>query len=341
VRTKTFGTEKAAKRYAMHVEVDKDRGQYRAPDLGRETLAEHFADYISSAPLAPSTRVLQEGHWRNHIAPVLGRRRLSAITEHDVEVWSRGLQANPPTRDACTRLLKRLLNVAAKQNKILRSPAAPLPSRTAPRKEMAFLDVADVERLVEATEPRWQAFVLLLAFGGFRIGELAALRTDRIDWLRRVIRVESQLSEVAGTLEDRETKTRRKRAVTMPESVMQELAEHVRVYPPKIDGYIFTGRDGGRVRRTLFLRRVFKPALKRAGLPQMRVHDLRHTAVALMIQAGGHLAAIQARAGHSSIKTTIDVYGHLVDGLDAELAANLDVLRKSAAGLLLENTSAK
>ncbi len=70
---------------------------------------------------------------------------------------------------------------------------------------------------------------------------------------------------------------------------------------------------GGYLRRSLFRRRVWQPALVRAGLadPQPTPHDLRHTAVALMVAAGMHVKLVQVRLGHSSIRTSLDTYGHL------------------------------
>jgi integrase len=68
---------------------------------------------------------------------------------------------------------------------------------------------------------------------------------------------------------------------------------------------------------------VWRPATVRAGLDGLRWHDLRHTHVAFLIEAGVHVKAIQSRLGHSSISTTLDVYGHLFEGIDEAAAAAL------------------
>jgi integrase len=103
---------------------------------------------------------------------------------------------------------------------------------------------------------------------------------------------------------------------------------HLEQFAPK-DGVVFGGPKGGFLNRHNFYNRVWRPALELADLedPQPRVHDLRHTAVSLGIKAGAHPKEIQARAGHSSIRITMDRYGHLFPGQDEALAERLDTLR--------------
>ena len=184
----------------------------------------------------------------------------------------------------------------------------------------------------------WRAFVLTAAWGGLRFGELAALRVDRVDFLHRVVRVEDAFSEVAGRQILGPTKTGSRRSVALPRTVVDALAAHVATYPPGPDGLIFSNSHGGPVWRLGFTRRVWHPAVERAGLAPLRFHDLRHTSVALAIAAGGHAKAIQARAGHSTISTTLDRYGHLLEGLDSDLAERLDEMA-TAASLLPDRRS--
>ena len=89
---------------------------------------------------------------------------------------------------------------------------------------------------------------------------------------------------------------------------------------------LFTQRNGSPLRHGLFYSRVFKPAVRRA-LPQkaaLRFHDLRHTTAALLIEQGAHPKLISTRLGHSSITITLDRYGHLMPGSEAEAARLLD-----------------
>ena len=84
------------------------------------------------------------------------------------------------------------------------------------------------------------------------------------------------------------------------------------------------------IRGSLFRRRFWAPAIKAAGLPPLRVHDLRHTAVSLWIAGGGNPKQVAVRAGHSSVSVVFDRYGHLYPQHDDELMAALE---RSAAAL--------
>jgi integrase len=95
--------------------------------------------------------------------------------------------------------------------------------------------------------------------------------------------------------------------------------------------FVFTDVDGGVLRGARFRRRYWKPAVLRAGLPSgLRFHDLRHTCASLLIAEGAHPKEIQARLGHSSIRTTLDIYGHLLPNLGARLDEGLERMFREA-----------
>ena len=72
--------------------------------------------------------------------------------------------------------------------------------------------------------------------------------------------------------------------------------------------------------------RIYRPAVRRAGLAPLRFHDLRHTYAALMVAAGSHPKLLQAQMGHASITVTLDLFGHLYPEMAAPIAAALDRL---------------
>ena len=145
------------------------------------------------------------------------------------------------------------------------------------------------------------------------------------------MRVLEAVSVVDGQTHVGATKTGHNRVVTLTGSVADDLIAHLKEYPPR-GGLVFPAPGGGHLNRHNFSNRVWYPALKLAGLddPQPRVHDLRHTAVSLAIATGANVKQIQARAGHSSIKVTLDVYGHLLPGDDEAVADALDTARRQA-----------
>ncbi len=97
------------------------------------------------------------------------------------------------------------------------------------------------------------------------------------------------------------------------------------------DGLVFCDTQGGPLRKSNLLRRSFLPLLKRAGLPVIRFHDLRHTAATLLLAQGVHPKIVQERLGHSQISITLDTYSHVLPGMGREAASKLDaILTKTA-----------
>jgi integrase len=89
---------------------------------------------------------------------------------------------------------------------------------------------------------------------------------------------------------------------------------------------VFTAPKGGPLRIIAFRARIWRPATRTAGLDGLRIHDLRHTAVALWIAAGANPKEVAARAEHTSVSFTLDRYGHLYPESDAALRDRLDAL---------------
>jgi Phage integrase family len=153
---------------------------------------------------------------------------------------------------------------------------------------MRFLNPAQVATLADAIGSRYRALVLLGAYGGLRIGELAGLRRRRVDLPRGTVDVAEIVVEVRGELYMGPPKTRAgRRIVTLPRSVVEELAELLGPVG-EADAWVFTADEGGVLRPSNFRVKVWLPAIRAAGLAPLRPHDLRHTAVALWIAAGAN-----------------------------------------------------
>ena len=173
----------------------------------------------------------------------------------------------------------------------------------------------------------------LTAYTGLRAGELWALRHKHLDLDHRTARVMESVTEVGGELIFGSTKTGANRAVTWPASLDEAIANQLATRPDDPDALVFVSTTDTPMRHSGFMKRSFKPALERAGLPQgTRFHDLRHTHASLLIAMGAHPKAIQERLGHSSITITLNIYGHLFPGLGDELAQGLDTLIQNQRG---------
>jgi integrase len=116
-----------------------------------------------------------------------------------------------------------------------------------------------------------------------------------------------------------------RRAVPLPRLVIEALEAHLgSTINPGPDGMVFPSPEGGYLRLENFRRRVWKPAVRLAGLPPLRFHDLRHTCASLAIAAGADVKVLQRMLGHASAALTLDRYGHLLPGQAEQVALRLD-----------------
>ena len=175
--------------------------------------------------------------------------------------------------------------------------------------------------------------ILVAAYGGLRWGELAGLRRRRVNLDEGTIVVAEQLLEVRGAFTFGPVKTRAgNRTVTLPAVAAIALDAHMRRWTkPGPDALVFLGPRGTYLRRSNFHRRVWLPATKKAGVPKLRFHDLRHTAGTLATVAGATLREVMERLGHSSTAAAIR-YQHVLTDRDAAVVRSLDRLITSGNG---------
>jgi len=144
---------------------------------------------------------------------------------------------------------------------------------------------------------------------------------------RRRLEIRESASEVGG-IHYGPTKTYAARWVPLPSFLADVLAALV---PEQPDELVFTTSTGKPLRNANFRQKVWLPALERAGLPAIRIHDLRHTCAALLISQGHSPKSIHTHLGHSSITVTFDTYGHLFPDEADKIAASLDALWAGAS----------
>jgi integrase len=295
-------------------------GDYVDPRFGKI----EFAEWLPKAEAArinrrPSTKARDESYYRSLVLPTFGAMTIGAIHPLIVQEWISGLASSgyaPATIRKAYQPLCRTFDTAVETGLIARSPCRGVRLPPADRSEMRFLSPTEIRRLSEAIEPRFQTLVLTGAYSGARFGELAGLEVDHFEPDRRTIHIERTLSEVNGHIHVGEPKTRAaRRKLILPSWLTDVVLTHLDRWPPNDNGLIFTAPGGGALRRS-FRTRYWKPAVENSVGEPMRFHDLRHSHVALLIEQGTHPAVIASRLGHTSVRTVLDVYGHLYEGLD-------------------------
>jgi integrase len=320
-RSRTFRTRDEADRFARKVEAS----------LGKTLFSDWAEDWLASsaAGLKPSTVSGYRSLLNNHILPVFGNVPLAKIKPVDVRWFVGHLseQGMSPSRIRSTYfLLQANFKAAVESRYIGRSPCLGVKLPRPVVREMLFLSAEEVKRIGTAVPEQYRALIYLLAYGGLRWGEAAALRRKRVNVLRRRVEVSESLSDVDGQLHFGPTKTHQARQVALPKSLNETLKSHLERYVEKErDALVFTSPEGDPLRLPNFRRRVWWPALDEAGISRaVRIHDLRHTCASLLIAQGAHPKGIQQHLGHSSISVTMDRYGHLFPDDQERLAAALD-----------------
>jgi integrase len=350
-RTKTLPTLGEAKQFQASVRDPAKARQLRQLEQGRITLAEYFPLFLERRRnLSPSTRARYESVGRLHIiSGRLGQLPVASITRDDVEGWITDMEkkgVGAGSIDKAYRTLRALLASALLEGKALSNPATRIQTPRGPARDAFFLTADQVDLVANSVPLRHRALVYLLAYAGLRIGEASALRVRNVNLLDRSITVSESSAEVGGRKVPGETKTKRVRTVELSEELTNELARHLEEFGPRTkegdldpNGYVFSHAQKGQIRQNNWRARVFQPACVRVGVVRLdvdgeqeppRVHDLRHTAASLAAQAGYSLHEVKDMLGHTTIKTTSDLYLHLFKDAKRQKAESLGELMATA-----------
>jgi integrase len=365
VIVKTFTRRRDAERWITGQAATIHDGSFIDPRHGTKP----FKDLITTwerthlPKLAPKTRERYESVTRTYLIPQFGSTPLGKLTRSDFKEWFASLAVerkpdgkprySPGTLRKVQVVLSSILSEGIELGLLRENPAARMRLASPPRTEMTILTAEEIKALADSI-PRAsdRLAIYVAAYCGLRAGELWALQRRDIDLLHHRLYVQRALKDLRGHLEFGDTKTYgSRRTVSLPAFLGAMLAEHMETMPASPDALLFVSPggggarqkgDGGPIRHSLFVRRVFKPAIvgdkekkREPALPahkhNLRFHDLRHTCASLLIAAGAHPKLIQARLGHASITTTLDRYGHLFPSVEEALADALDVTFNNAS----------
>jgi integrase len=190
--------------------------------------------------------------------------------------------------------------------------------------------------------------VLLALATGLRRGEALALRWKNVDLDRGVIRVVESLEQTKAGLRFKAPKTDRARSVTLPAFAIQELrrmrkeqAENLlRLGIRQNEATLLCGRQDGEPLQPQSLTHEFQRFVARVNnIPRVRFHDLRHTHATQLLAAGVHPKIAQERLGHSTVKTTLDLYSHVTATMQEDAAARVDAALGGAINRVTEGGS--
>lgn len=331
----TFLTKRDANAWLAGVTADMSRGVW-TPTSDRSSVAVTFRAYaehwvatrkVKGAPLSPRTRDNYEDALTRLLYPTFGSQRLHTITFEQVEAWYDRPEHARVMRARAYSLFRTILNSAVDDGHLSKNPARIRGAGKAERRhDIAVATTAQIAAVVEASPAKYRLMVELAAWCALRYGELAELRRADIDTAKGVVRVRRAMVQTRS--EGFVVKTPKTKAglrdVAIPPHLMPAVREHLLAHTaPGADGLLFPSpSDPGVHMRQASMCKWFIPARTKAGRPDLRFHDLRHTGATMAAQTGATIADLMARLGHSTPEMALR-YQHSTAERDALIATRL------------------
>ena len=333
------GTRKEAERVLRERLTQAENGGFVVKS--KETVAEFLArwlDIYAATNTEVRTQMGYKAHIRRYIVPEIGRVKLQALKPQHIQaiyvsMLSRGLSAR--TVHHVHTLLKQTLSHAMKWGLLIRNPADATDPPRPENNELEMWDVSTLQTfLTSADKSRYANIYHLAVLTGLRRSELLGLRWDAIDVDNRRLMVIRKLQRITGMglLEGQPKTARSKRsialspvAVTLLHEVRaQQLERRLALGPVWQEmGYVFTQNDGTPIDPDR-VSRDFARVIREAGLPHLTVKGLRHAHASVLLSSGIHPKIVSERLGHSNIAITMDIYSHVLPGLQENAALAFD-----------------
>lgn len=316
----------------------------RERDLGRDlegakiTLTEYLDRWLEAAVkprVRDKTYQDYEGMLRRYVRPGLGTKILAALRPLDLQstyqqMMERGLSAR--TVRYTHVVLRSAMQQAVRWRLLLESPADGIKLPQQPRTEMRVLGVEQVRTFLKSATAASYGRVLAVALTtGMRPSEYLGLKWQDVDWARQTVSVVRTLQRLNGRWSFSDTKrARSRRVVKLQTWIVALLREQfttatVNTSCPESADLVFKTISGDPINADC-LAKHFKSLLRLAGLPMIRLYDLRHTAATLALAAGVPPKVISEQLGHASAAFTLDTYTHVLPHMQDEAAAKCERL---------------
>ena len=346
------GSKSQAQRRLHELLLSVEQNAYVKPT--RLTVAEFLEEWLqdyAKSNTAPRTYERYEEIVRVHLTPALGSIPLSDLQpQHIQKYYSQALESG--RRDgkgglsALTvhkhhRVLYESLKYGVRQGILVRNPAEAVTQPHGQSKELAMVGANPVQLILEASkETPYYALFFTKAYTGLRRGELVGLRWGDIDLEKATLSVVQTLQQLRNgeyILREPKSKRSRRQIALSPSLVImlwdhrmkQEQARRLLGKTLAHTDLVFSHADG-RPFRPNSVTRALQVIAESVGLKGVRLHDLRHAHATILLQQGVHPKIVQERLGHSSVATTLDIYSHVLPGLQEAAARRFDEGLESA-----------
>ena len=327
-----FVTKKDAGGWLSLQEGDIIRKAWMPPEAApriRLTFETYATTWLAHRDLKTRTRAHYRALLDAHLLPEFGSKALTSITADEVRSWhAMTLTGTPTLRSHCYGLLHAILGTAVSDGKIAANPCVIRGAGNTKRvKKIRPATPDELEKLTAEMPECYQGMILLASWCGLRFGELTELRRRDLvldpDQERGVIRIERAVVRTddgfAVTTPKSDAGTR---DVNIPPHLVAVLAEHLAKHVgPEQDSLLFPAAHGGHLAPSTLYGQFYKARAK-AGRPDLRFHDLRHTGATLAALSGATIAELMGRLGHSAPAAALR-YQHIAAGRDEKIAVAL------------------
>ncbi|TFC00262.1 MULTISPECIES: site-specific integrase [unclassified Cryobacterium] len=304
-------------------------GTYRDPKTAKLTMGEWCRTWLKGYEMHRPSTVRQARSHIKHINAAFGDRLLSSVRPSEVKAWTVQLRSDGLAVSTVYALHARLSHIfsdAVHDGLLTRSPVSRRTSPGAAKQRAYVATTAQIWALHDAMPEGMRPVILLGAFAGLRVGEIAALRVTDVDLMRGIISPTIQYPS-----EPLKTETSK-----LPVPIPIELCLEINRVPAEWESSTFVVGAYGRPVAPYTIETAFRAARATVeGLPDgFRIHDLRHYYASLLIASGLDVKVVQARMRHASATTTLNTYSHLwPDKDESARAAVKDVFAARADSL--------
>ena len=335
-KTRTFRTRREAEDWLAKTIMELGTG-YSPTDL---TVSQYLDHWLQAA--RPTLKIGTPRTYTLEIRRItdrLGSRPLAKVTPLDVQRMLAALPAEwaPATRHGMFRVFRAAMRQAVTWGMVLRDPTAGVRALSAAARSPAAWTESETARFLAAARASRHAALFHLALAtGMRQGELLGLRWQDVDMAAGTVHVRHSLtwpSKEAPRLEEPKTRGSRRQIPLDAATVdmlrahrKRQLQERLAVGPAWEDhDLVFASRRGRFLRRETG-RDIMRGLCRKADVPLIRFHDLRHTHATLLLRAGVSPKVVAERLGHTSVKITLDVYSHVLPDMQEAAVRALDGL---------------
>jgi integrase len=339
-----YGKTRKEVQEKLHAALQEQQQGIVLTGTARQTVAQFLEDWLENSQklaVRPRTYERYAEIVRLHIIPVLGRHKLQKLSAQHVQAFytkkvNEGLA--PSTVGVFHSVLHKALDTAVKWNLAARNVCDLVSPPHAAGFEIKPLDAEQAQQLLQAARghPQEALFVLALATG-MRRGELLALKWQDINLTTGTLQIRRILTRFPGKgYVEAEPKTlKSRRNIIVASCALEALKRHrkrqleakLKAGPAWQDhDYVFCTSIGTHLNPSKDALDPLKKLLKQAGLPEIRFHDLRHSAATLLLGEGVHPKVVQELLGHSNISMTMDVYSHVLPSMQQDAVSRLNAV---------------